>query len=508
MVEGFILQGSITDGKGGGVVVDEAVSSVEDLIRRGVSELRAGRHDSAIRFLEASRRAGGGVGCLLPLGVAWQLLGKPAEALEPLAAAYAAEPQRLETGMNLAATLNALDRWEEAEMLISRALASHPGDVWPHFLRGVVSSSRGDSDLAMQAYRGALMIDPDHGDSLHNLGRLHRDRGEFREAESCFRRAVASNPTHVEAHLALGRLLLLCGREAEGWIEWEWRRRRRGFLTPDTPSWDGSALGGRHLLLVAEQGLGDTLYGLSRALALCAGEARVSLVVQPALIPLLASRWTGSLYSLAEPWPAHDCHLPLLSLGRFVDPPEGEAAWPADPERERRWAKWLGCHPQVAMAWQGNPAFPDDDSRSIPLSHFGALVSCGAALVALQKGPGLEQLASVPFPLRTPPKEFDEAAPFLDTAAILKGCSVLICSDSAIAHLAGNLGIPTWLLLPKIPDWRWGVRGEVCRRYGSLRLFRQRKAGDWSEVFARVQGALRARLQGHRGRTMEGEATV
>jgi hypothetical protein len=136
----------------------------------------------------------------------------------------------------------------------------------------------------------------------------------------------------------------------------------------------------------------------------------------------------------------------------------------------------------VGIAWQGNPAFRNDYLRSIPLSHFASLTKVdGVRLVSLQKGPGTEQLTGDDIKLIA---NLDEAAgPFMDTAAIMKHLDLVICSDSAVAHLAGALGVPAWIALPLIPDWRWLLEREDSPWYPSARLFRQTRLGCWEDVF-------------------------
>jgi hypothetical protein len=173
----------------------------------------------------------------------------------------------------------------------------------------------------------------------------------------------------------------------------------------------------------------------------------------------------------------------------------------ADPDLVERWRQGLESRPgfQVGIAWQGNPKYRDDRLRSIPLTQFAPLAAVpGVQLVSLQKGPGSEQLQRLggAFAVADLGPQLDEAAgPFMDTAAVLTGLDLVITSDSAVAHLAGGLGVPTWLALPSLPDWRWLLGRDDCPWYPTMRLFRQDTPGDWEAVFARLAAELAKQVQ-------------
>jgi hypothetical protein len=398
---------------------------------------------------------------------------------------------------------------------VSLALALNPEDHQAHNHLGVAQRQEGDLEGAIASYRRALASKPLYAAAHNNLAIALQERGDLEEAAHHYRQAIALKPNQASAHTNLGILLLLQGHYAQGWAEYDWRHAvaEAGWglhVRPRTPPWDGRRplQPGETLLLACEQGLGDTLQFMRYALPLrqrgvavrlCAQEPLHGLIrasgLDPAPIAPAAVDPDG-----ADPW------LPLLSLpgvlGVSVENPLlSEPYLQPTPERLEHWRQRLAGEtgPLIAIGWQGNP-LPERTTlrgRSLPLETFAPLAErTGARLVSLQKGFGAEQLTGCSFRDRFVgcQPEVDATWDFLDAAAILACCDLVISSDSALAHLAGGLGRPTWLLLRDIPDWRWGLAGEGSVWYPSLRLFRQRQPGDWGEVLERVAVELAALL--------------
>ena len=209
--------------------------------------------------------------------------------------------------------------------------------------------------------------------------------------------------------------------------------------------------------------------------------------------------YIDGLFAEGGELPAFDAHLPLLSLPYVFETkldtiPAGEPYLFADPELVARWRKELGYIDavKVGINWQGNPKYRGDRRRSIPLAHFAPLAQIeGVRLVSLQRNFGSEQLKEVRFSVTELGGQVDEAAgPFMDTAAILKNLDLLITSDTSLVHLAGGLGVPTWLAIPRAPDWRWLLERPDCPWYPSLKLFRQPEFDNWEPVFERMTEEL------------------
>lgn len=291
--------------------------------------------------------------------------------------------------------------------------------------------------------------------------------GQVDEALRHYETALRHQPDHAWAHFNRSQVWLLQGDWARGWDEWEWRWRRPGTAPRawDVPAWDGTPLPGGTVLLHAEQGMGDTLQFVRFVRETRERVSRVVLECQPALLPLLRGvPEVDQLVAKGLPLPRVDAQVALLSLPRLFgarpDSIPGKVPYlQADPERVAKWRTRLAAYPgfKVGIAWQGNPKYKRDRFRSVPLAEFAPLAAVpGVHLIGLQKGPGREQLTDpAPFPVVDLGPDVDEAGAFLDTAAIMKNLDLVITSDTSIPHLAGGLGVPTWVALGSSPDWRW-----------------------------------------------------
>jgi Flp pilus assembly protein TadD len=426
----------------------------------------------------------------------------------------AADPRDAALLTSLAGLCGRSGRWQELRDLTREALSLDPDHPRAHNHLGVALREEGDLDAAIASYRRALAAQPDYAGAHNNLAVALQERGDLAEAAEHYRLALAQQSDLAQAHTNLGVLLLLQGDYAAGWAEYEWRHAMADagwglHVRPLTPPWDGRPLApGQTLRLVCEQGLGDTIQFMRYALPLRQQGQAVGLCAQEPLLGLIrASGLDADPISPRELDPAHaDPWLPLLSLpGILGISPERPLL--SDPylhppqERLAHWRARLSASggPIVAIAWQGNP-LPERSTlrgRSLPLETFAPLAAgCAVRFVSLQKGYGAEQRETCTFRDRFVgcQEEVDATWDFLDAAAILACCDLVISSDTAVAHLAGGLGLPTWLLLQQVPDWRWGLEGDTSFWYPSLRLFRQRRAGDWDEVLARVTEEVQALL--------------
>jgi hypothetical protein len=299
---------------------------------------------------------------------------------------------------------------------------------------------------------------------------------------------------------------LVDGDFARGWPEYEGRLRIPGHVPPhNLPRWTGQPLAGRSLLLVAEQGIGDTLQFVRYARLLKERGARVVLAVPAALGRLLAcDPDLGELFILgyAKELPRCDFCLPLLSapaaLGTSAATIPSDVPYlTADPELTDRWRRELAAVEgfKIGIVWQGARNYHLDCLRSIPLADFAPLASLpGVRLISLQKGFGSEQVATVDFPVLDLSGRLDEVAgAFMDTAAVIRSLDLVVTPDTAIAHLAGALGVPVWVALQFSPDWRWLRDRDDSPWYPTMRLFRQTTLGEWPDVFERIAQAVQTR---------------
>lgn len=351
-------------------------------------------------------------------------------------------------------------------------------------------------EQAAREYRTFLRQQPRHAPAHNNLGNTLIALGRPREALKHFEHALTLDPRAPEARFNRAVAHLTLGHFTQGWRDYEAR-----FFQPGSPGRPGSAtewkcqlLPGKSLLLHAEQGLGDTLQFIRFAPLIQRRGARVILECQPVLVKLLRRiQAADTVLASHSPLPVHDFQLGLLSapqrLGVTLDTIPAQPYVTAAPGLVQDWAAHLKrvstpSALRVGLCWTGNPKHKNDRRRSIPPAFFEELKEVpGMTFFGL-----CPEVADWPCldlrPLLRPLVDFE------DTAALIESLDLVITVDTAVAHLAGALGKPVWILLPYAADWRWLTRREDSPWYPSARLFRQSRAGDWGEVLERVREAL------------------
>lgn len=432
-------------------------------------------------------------------------LGLEADArIEDAVAAYGRaverDPAHRIAWLNMAILARRLGRLEDAADAAGKALALDADDP---VVLGQLGGILVELDRAADAeplFRRAAELRADDASALNNLALALRAQGRLDEAIATCRGAIGLAPEDAEAHVHLAELLLLHGKIDEGFREYEWRRSLPGAVVPGgdlaAPDWDGSDPNGRTILVIAEQGFGDTLQFCRFVPVLATRGARVILVVQEALADLCRTLdGVDTVVASGASLPAFDLKVPLLSLPHLLGPDVGRVPYLTAPaDRIRPGHDAIGG--RVGIAWQGNPTGAGDRGRSVTLARFAGLSNIdGVRLVSLQKGFGHEQLTALP-DATTIEDAGSRCADFADTAAVMAGLDLIITTDTAVAHLAGALGRPAWVLLKHDPDWRWRRGREDSPWYPSLRLFRQPAAGDWDSVLAAVRSALVERFDG------------
>jgi tetratricopeptide (TPR) repeat protein len=483
--------------------------------------LRLGQwREGAAAYEAALRLAPGDAESLANYGVALAEMGALERAVDAYARALAVEPNHAIAHYNLGNALRELRRFGDAIASYARALRLQPD--WPEANTnlGLALASVGRVDDALAAYGRTLAVRPDHALAHNGAGLALQARGDFASAAACFDRAIALAPEFAQARANRAQLALLYGDFERGWPEYEWRLRVPGHAIARTaaPRWDGAPVSGRTVLLRAEQGFGDTVQLVRLAPVLAARGARVVVETQASIERIVRTcPGIAAVVPRGAPLPPHDLETPIGSvpfrLGLTLDSIPGTVPYlAADPalvaDAERR----IGRDGQftVGIAWQGNPVFPQDCHRSMPLRHFAPLAAIpGMRLFSLQKGFGAEQLAAAPFPVEDLGAALDTAGgAFTDTAAAMMALDLVIVSDSAIAHVAGALGHPVWVVLPLAPDWRWLLGREDTPWYPTMRLFRQRRLGEWDEVFERIAAALGAAVTASAGGSPRGRTAT
>lgn len=444
------------------------------------------------------------------LGIALRQMGQPEAAVASCREAARLRPELPEAHNNLGSALEELGRYDEAIDTLNEALRLRPDFAKAHNNLGIAYWYKGRFDEAAAAYRRAIELMPEMAEAHNNLGNVLRDQGRFDEALTSYRQAEELKPNYCDPHWNQSLVWLVQGDYERGWAEYEWRWQLKNFKRRQCPQplWDGSPLEGRTILLAAEQGLGDTLQFIRYAPLIRQHGAMVLAEVQKQVRPLLSNlSGVDRLLVQGGATPDFDVYAPLLSLPRLLGTtlatvPADVPYIHADPALIAKWRDELAALPgfKIGIAWQGSPANRTDRGRSIPLECFEALARLpDVTLVSLQKGLGSEQVAALAdrFPVIDFGSRLDEeSGPFMDTAAVMRHLDLVVTCDSALAHLAGALGVPVWIGLMLSPDWRWLLDRDDSPWYPTARLFRQTRVGDWREVFERMAAALDARRSG------------
>jgi tetratricopeptide (TPR) repeat protein len=444
---------------------------------------------------------------LVNLGFALGEQNKLDEARAAYRRALQVRPDLAEIHHNLGNLLRDQGELDEALACYDEALRLRPDYAKAHVNRGIALISLGRIDEAVHSLEQGVALDPDRAEAHASLAGALSVQQRFDEALAHNERALALNPAYAEAEWNRSLIWLLKGDYARGWPAYEarWRCRRTSPLPPLTqPRWDGSPLGGRTVLLYAEQGIGDTLHAIRYVpLVRSCGAGRVVVQCQHVLLPLLSrSPGIDQVVGWGAPPPAFDVYAPLLSLPGLLGttletiPARVPYVFPG-PELVAHWRRRLAPVRglRVGISWQGSAQYAWDRHRSVPLEQFEPLARVeGVTLISLQKGPGSEQVRALAgrFPVVDLGGELDEAAgPFMDTVAMMANLDLVVAVDSAVAHLAGACGAPVWVALTYTPHWCWLLGREDTPWYPTARLFRQTTLGDWAEVFARMAEELR-----------------
>jgi tetratricopeptide (TPR) repeat protein len=443
------------------------------------------------------------------LGVAHSEQGRLTEAVACYHQTLRLKPEYAEVHNNLANAFQRQGKLTEAVASFQQALRLKPEFAEAHSNLGGALVEQGRLTEAVTSCEQALRLNPDIAETHNNVGLAHAEQGRLTEAMASYEQALRLRPDYAEAHVNLAQVWFLLGDFERGWSEYEWRWKQRGISPPSScqPLWDGSSLLGQTILLFTEQGLGDTLQFVRYAPLVQQHGATVIVQCQVPLQRLLATcAGIDRLVLEGTALPPFDVQAPLLSLPRIFRSnlatiPANVPYLSADPESRAHWQQQLsGLRGfKVGITWRGNPSHKRDRWRSVPLLAFAPLAGVlGVRLVSLQKGPGREQVPDLADRLGVLDVA-DRMEDFADTAAVMKNLDLVITVDTAVAHLAGALGVPVWVALPFVPDWRWLLAREDSPWYPSMRLFRQSARSDWVSVFERLTEALREQVEAAQG---------
>ncbi|MHC5537044.1 tetratricopeptide repeat protein [Singulisphaera rosea] len=475
----------------------------------GVPLVKVKRLDEAVTHFEAALKLQPGFAeAHHNLGIAYRNLDRLEEAVECYRKAITLKPDYAEAYVNLGNVLSQNEQHEDAALCYRSATRIKPDYADAHNYLGL-SLAKIDRDVEAEAcYRRSLEIKPDNHEALNNYGLLLASWGRYEEALGYYDEAIRVLPGYADSRLNRGLTLLAFGRFEEGWPEYEWRWHCNKSKPPeyDAPRWDGGPIAGQTILLHAEQGLGDTLQFIRFAELVKNRGATVVFECQPALIPLISRcRGIDTLVAKGDPLPEYHTQCALLSLPNALGIslqglPARIPYLHTDPELIEPWRRELESVDgfRIGILWQGSPHYKRDRRRSYPLRHFSHLSRIeGVQLFSLQKNLGIEQIADFERSHRLidlGPRIDNEHGAFMDTAAILQSLDLVISPDTALAHLAGALGVPVWIPTSTHSDWRWMFEREDSPWYPSVRLFRQETLDDWDPVFRRMAREVEAQL--------------
>jgi tetratricopeptide (TPR) repeat protein len=431
------------------------------------------------------------------LGLALKDRGALYEAIECFKQAVGLSPDYAEAMSNLGDSLCAAARYDLAAPICRRALALKWDVPEAHNNLGNALCGMGEYEQGIVSYRQALSLRPDFCEAHNNLGNAYHCMGDLEQAICMYRTATALRPDDASARWNMGLIHLMQGDYEKGWPEYEWRLKlktgRREFAEP---RWDGSDLAGKTILLHAEQAMGDTIQFLRYVPMVAARGGTVIVACQGELVRLVG-RQEGvkkSVELFSQSLPKFDVQLSMGSLPglfgtRLPTIPANVPYISAGVTAVRKWKsrvnKEAGKRRKVGLVWAGR-SYPDP-FRAVPAEMIAALGNVqGNWFCSLQKGEGLEG--------KRPEMELtdwtSELTDFAETAALMANLDLIVTIDTSVAHLAGAMGKPAWVLLKAVPDWRWMMQGSACPWYPTMRLFRQTTRGDWQAPIDEVIQAL------------------
>ena len=474
---------------------------------RGGLALGMGRLDVAVEsYREAIRLKPDFFDAHLNCGVALRRTGQPHAAVRCFDAAIALRPASVAARLDRGNALRYLGQNEAALADFEAAIALDPSYGPAYYGRGNALLLMQRFEAAILSYDRCLAVSPRHALAHLNRGVALASQARWGEALLNYDRAIELRADCREAHVSRSILLLTQGDLAEGFKAHEWRYTREYW---PSKRWRGEEdIDGKSIFIHCQDGLGDTLQFCRYLTLLAEKGARVAFKPQRqlrALMRRLSPEVEVVDIDLESATIPYDYHSPLLSLpfalGTTLETiPAPPAYLPSDPDRLERWRKKIGSSGfKVAICWQGS-ANAYDAGRSFPVAEFEIISRIpGVRLISVQKNAGAEQLSTLPNGMVVEDLG-DQLDPggnaFLDTAAVLQVCDLVVTCDTAVAHLAGGLGLETWVVLRQNPAWRWLRDRNDNPWYPATRLFRQVIPGDWRTPFADLEAALIARLSG------------
>lgn len=514
-----------------------ARASTNSAIRAAIEHHKSGRSSEAeALYRRVLQEEPNHADALNLLGILSGEQGHYEAAVDLIGRAVAAYPSVAEYHASLGETYRRMGKLESAEASLRKALELRPADADANNSLGLVFQSRGLTDQAIAAFSEAVRIRPDFVLAHNNLGIAWSDNREFEKAVSAFqrslelipdqanihmnlgacrlhqdqiekgiaayRRAIKLEPELEEAHKQLGTAYFYQGDLPRGFAEYEWRLKGEKAVISSSipqPRWDGGDLNGKTILLHGEQGFGDLIQAARYVPLVAAKHGRIVIGCYPELVRLFADLpYVEKITKIGEVASPFDVYCPFMSLPlafgtTLLSIPAYVPYLYPKPDLVRTWSQRLGPRDgkvRVGLVWAGRGEHENDRNRSIRLNQLACLKDVsGVSFYSLQKGPAGAQIADSVFAGHLIDWTTD-LNDFVDTAALLANLDLLIAVDTAVVHLAGAMGKAVWLLLPTPPDWRWMLRRPDSPWYPTIRLFRQKREGDWGEIITEMREAL------------------
>ena len=473
-----------------------------DLLKLAIERQQAGQLAEAEKLSRQEiARQPENAGAFYLLGVIATQQKKIAEAVSQFRQAIALKPDYLEARNNLAVMLVQQGNIEGAIAELHQSIALNPNYIEAHRNLGNILLGRGRLEEAIAEFQLVISSQPNSVNTYIDLGKALKEQGKLTEAIAAYKQAITLKENCAEAHYYLGRALLLSGEIENGFAEYEWRWKCQEFLSKHNysfsqPLWTGEDLQGRTILLYAEQGFGDTIQFIRYVDLVQARGGHIIVACPRELIELLKTiPAIKQLVTTGDPVPDYHVSAPLISLPRILGTTLETIPTPIP---------YLGAntnypiphapfpmphsHLKVGIVWGAKHTHPTSASRSCPLKEFQQLFAIpDITFYSLQKGPQVTDIEEISSPIISLDRQLNN---FADTASAIAQLDLVITVDTAVAHLAGAMGKPVWVLLCYAPNWRWMLERQDSPWYPTMRLFRQEVPGDWHNVLNRVADAL------------------
>lgn len=436
------------------------------------------------------------------LGTAFHQLDRLEEAIACYQNSLAIEPNSAAVLNNLGNALQRQGKFAQAIAQYQQSLTLDLNDALTYNNLGSLFNAQGKLEEALACFQKGLYLEPNNIEAYTNLAAFYQEQRQYKKALQCCDRAIEIAPNYADSHWTRAIILLRLGDYKRGFIEYEWRWKRKENpprILPK-PIWDGSNIAGKTILLQAEQGMGDMIQFIRYLPELLKLGCEVIFECHPLLVRLMKNiDGVKKVVAIGDTLPEFDVYIPLLSLplvlGTTIETIPAKIPYLTPLESVKVKLETPASNSlKVGLVWAGNPRHLDDRKRSSSLKDFLPILNIpNIDFYSLQKEPKSAEIDEFsPLNIVNLSSKIKD---FADTASVISQLDLVITVDTAVAHLTGALGKPVWVLLCYNADWRWMTEREDSPWYLTMRLFRQNRRGDWQEVMARVSEALQQLLK-------------